>query len=232
MNVLEVHDFSKTFMVCNTPSEWLMRWLTLGRGKYGQKITVIEGVNFALEPGEAMLVRGPNGSGKSTLLKAICGALTPTTGRIHINGRLGAIIELGIGLENEATGRENACGYYSRLVDPEISEKEFVERVCCFADLQASFDHHLKHYSSGMVSRLAFAGSVAVRPDLLVIDEALSVGDQEFQKKCLMKIRDFLSQGTALIFVSHADTNLDIFTKKSRIEDGRLLFENGAPSAI
>lgn len=160
-------------------------------------------VSFSLQRGEALALIGQNGAGKSTLLKLITGTVRPTTGKIHVAGRIGAILELGLGFNPEFTGRQNVylagglMGFSGRELDaliPGIQE---------FAELGEFFDQPLRVYSSGMQARLAFAVATCVRPEVLIIDEVLSVGDSYFQHKSFDRIRQFKENGTALLFVSH-----------------------------
>jgi len=185
-------------------SEWrrILSW-------FGAGITLLDGqwvlrnVAFSVAPGEAVGIIGPNGAGKSTLLKLITGTARPTEGRVHISGRIAAILELGMGFNPELTGRQNAyhaaglMGYSLADIDHVMSEIE------AFAELGEYFDQPLRIYSSGMQARLAFSLATAVRPDLLIVDEVLSVGDTYFQHKSFDRIREFKHQGTALLFVSH-----------------------------
>lgn len=220
MKVLECVHVSKEFRVAHRPADRLVAWLTLGLIDRTFKVRVLKDVTFSLAPGDAMLIRGRNGCGKSTLLKLVSGILTPTGGTVTMNGRMGTILELGAGINGEASGRENARAFFARIDQPDMTEKEFLGKVEEFSELGEYFDLQVKHYSSGMSARLAFAGSVVVRPDLLIVDEALSVGDHAFQHKCINLIKEFLKAGTALILVSHMDLTSSLFNLEARIEDG------------
>lgn len=151
-----------------------------------------------------MGILGVNGSGKSTLLKIICGYLQPTSGGVHVGGRISAILELGTGFNREFSGRENVVLYGSLMG---LSKTSIIERMSAvedFADIGEFFDRPMRLYSSGMYARLAFACAINTDPDLLVIDEALAVGDAAFQHKCMHKIKEIQNQGVTILFVSHS----------------------------
>ena len=220
---LKIENLSKLFRVYETPKDRLVNWMTFGNAKRNKDIWVLKSINLSLKAGDGMAIQGRNGSGKSTLLKLVAGGLTPTKGTISRHGSLGAIIELGVGINEEASGEENAKGYYSRLIEPKLSFNEFLDRVRELADIGQYFEQPVKHYSSGMRARLAFAGSMAVRPDILLVDEALSVGDKDYQVKCLDLIHSYLDKGTSLLFVSHVLPDLDFIKYKATLKDGVLI---------
>lgn len=167
------------------------------------RFTALSDVSFSLMPGETLGVLGVNGAGKSTLLKLIAGVSGPTSGKVAVNGTVGALLELGAGFFPEYTGRENAL-LALRMAGMTAKEaKEALPEIQAFADIGAFFDRPVKTYSSGMFVRLAFSVATAKRPDLLLIDEALSVGDLFFQAKCITRMKEMLKAGTALVFVSH-----------------------------
>ena len=163
----------------------------------------LAGVSFSLNTGETLGVLGVNGAGKSTLLKLIAGVTAPTAGSVTTSGRIGAILELGAGFLGEYTGRQNARMSLSLSGLRGQALSEAVEQARDFAGIGDFFDQPVRVYSSGMFVRLAFACATAVQPDLLLVDEALSVGDLFFQAKCVQKMKDMLGNGTALLFVSH-----------------------------
>jgi lipopolysaccharide transport system ATP-binding protein len=164
---------------------------------------VLNDINFEVKPGEAVAIIGPNGAGKSTLLKLITGTLRASSGSVHISGRVSAILELGMGFNPEFTARQNVqhaaglMGYSSQQISQAMPDIE------AFAEIGDYFDQPLRTYSSGMQMRVAFAVATAWRPDLLIVDEALSVGDSYFQHKSFDRIRRFAKEGTTLLFVSH-----------------------------
>ncbi|MEP6938868.1 MAG: ABC transporter ATP-binding protein [Rudaea sp.] len=167
-------------------------------------VPVLRDVNLRVRRGESLGLIGENGAGKSTLLKLLTGVLTPTTGSVEVSGRIGALLELGAGFNVEYSGRENiamSAALYG-LRGEEMDAK--LPQIIAFADIGRYIDEPVKHYSSGMVVRLGFAIVAALRPDLLITDEVLAVGDESFQKKCVRWIEDYLGSGGTLILVSHS----------------------------
>lgn len=165
---------------------------------------VLQDVDLTVYRGQSLGLIGENGAGKSTLLKLIAGVLTPSQGEVQVSGRIGALLELGAGFHPEYTGRENivtAAALYG-LTDAELADK--LPEIIAFADIGRYIDEPIKHYSSGMVVRLGFAIVVSVRPDLLITDEVLAVGDESFQKKCVRWMEEYLDKGGTLILVSHS----------------------------
>ncbi|WP_278400591.1 ABC transporter ATP-binding protein [Stutzerimonas kunmingensis] len=193
---------------------------------------VLREVSFAIEPGEAVGLVGQNGAGKSTLLKLIAGTLQPTEGTVAINGRIAAILELGMGFNTELSGRQNAyhaaglMGFTVEQIDGVIGQIE------AFAEIGRYFDQPVRMYSSGMQVRVAFAVATAFRPEILIVDEALSVGDLYFQHKCFERIREFRQQGTTLLIVSHdRDSILSLCDRAILLEAGRVL-RDGRPEEV
>jgi len=186
------------------PHKWgrLAEWL--GGGDHHQLTWVLRDIAFDVAPGEAIGVIGFNGAGKSTLLKMIAGTTRPTTGRVDVGGRISALLELGIGFHPDFTGRENAfmAGQLRGLGREEVEAE--MSRIESFAGIGDYIDQPLRVYSSGMAVRLAFSVATAVRPDILIVDEALAVGDVLFQQQCYERIRAFCDAGTTLLFVSHS----------------------------
>ncbi len=183
-------------------------WFCLG--KYHNLVWVLQNVSFEVAPGEAVGIVGINGAGKSTLLKIIAGVVKPTTGSVEVGGKVSALLELGLGFHPDFTGRENVfmAAQLQGMTKREI--KELMPEIEAFAEIGDYIDQPVRVYSSGMQVRLAFSIATAVRPDVLIIDEALSVGDAAFQRKCFQRIEKFQSEGTTLLFVSHA---IDIVKK-------------------
>lgn len=200
---LQIENVGKSYRVWG--SEWLRvaSWFGLPvRPK--EEHWVLRDVSFTIAPGESVGIVGRNGAGKSTLLKMITGTTQPTEGRIVRGGRIAAILELGLGFNPELTGRQNAfhsaglMGYSQQQIESVLASIEE------FAEVGEYFDEPVRTYSSGMQVRVAFAVATAFRPDILIVDEALSVGDAYFQAKCFKRVQEFTSQGTTLILVSHA----------------------------
>ena len=201
--------------------------------KYHQDFFALRDVSFALERGLTLGVIGRNGSGKSTLLKIIAGILTPTSGRIRVKGRVAALLELGAGFNPLLTGLENIYfnGTILGLSRREIERK--MEEIVDFAGIGDYLDQPVRTYSSGMFVRLAFAVAVSVDPDILLVDEALAVGDMNFQAKCFRRLADFRACGKTVIFVTHAlDTIIRYCDRAIVLEQGRLFVEAGPKEAV
>lgn len=193
----------------------------------------LEGVDLTLGRGEALAVIGPNGAGKSTLVKVLAGLLKPSRGRITVTGRIEAIIELGGGLDPFLTGREN-CTVAGRLRAIEGSDlHEYIDQVEEFAELGDAFDAPVGSYSSGMQARLAFALAAMAHPEILLVDEALAVGDHAFQRRCVEFINQLLRRGGSLIFVSHNSFQVQSLCQRGILmEKGRTLFAGSAVDAV
>jgi lipopolysaccharide transport system ATP-binding protein len=200
--LIKVERLSKCYQIYGKPRDRLLQMLMRGRRQYFQEFWALRDISFEIRRGETVGIIGRNGSGKSTLLQLICGTLTPTSGTVEVKGRIAALLELGAGFNPEFTGRENvylAAGLYG-LSREEIDAR--FENICDFADIGEFVEQPVKTYSSGMFVRLAFAVIAHVDADILVIDEALSVGDAYFVQKCMRFLRQFMEQGT-LFFCSH-----------------------------
>jgi lipopolysaccharide transport system ATP-binding protein len=181
----------------------LQRLLGQEARQYFREFWALRDISFEVKRGEALGIIGKNGSGKSTLLQIIAGTLTPTNGEVQVNGRVAALLELGSGFNPEFTGRENVYLNGSILGFTRDQMDHRIEEIAAFADIGQFMDQPVKHYSSGMFVRLAFAVQACVEPDILIIDEALSVGDIFFQQKCHARMEELLAGDTALLFVSH-----------------------------
>jgi lipopolysaccharide transport system ATP-binding protein len=179
------------------------RWLQARAARHYRDFLALNQVSFAVRRGECWGIVGRNGSGKSTLLQIIAGTLQPTTGSVQVRGRVAALLELGSGFNPEFTGRENVFlnGAVLGLTSAQMTQK--FSEIAAFADIGDFLEQPVKTYSSGMLMRLAFAVQTAVNPDVLIIDEALSVGDAPFQAKCFARLRHLLDQGCTILFVSH-----------------------------
>ena len=184
---------------------------------------VLKDINFSIGKGEAVGIIGKNGSGKSTILKLIAGVMVPTKGQIKVKGGIAPLIELGAGFHPELSGRENV---YLNASIMGVSRKEIdkkFEEIVNFAELKDFIDTPVKHYSSGMFMRLAFAIAVHTEPDILLIDEILAVGDIEFQKKCLIKMDEFKKKKVTILFVSHSLDRIESFCNKAIfVKDGKI----------
>jgi lipopolysaccharide transport system ATP-binding protein len=199
---IAVADLSKTYQIYDLPRHRLWQSLWRGRRRFYREFHALTHVSFDVRRGEVVGIIGRNGSGKSTLLQLVCGTLTPSAGRVVAKGRIAALLELGAGFNEEFTGRENVYlnGAIMGLTTAEVDAR--YARIVEFADIGEFLDQPLKTYSTGMVVRLAFAVIAHVDADVLVIDEALAVGDVFFVQKCMRFLRDFMTRGT-ILFVSH-----------------------------
>lgn len=169
-----------------------------------QEFLALQHINLEVKRGEAWGLIGTNGSGKSTLLKLICGILKPYKGSVEVNGTIAPLIELGAGFDSELTARENIYLNGAILGHSKAFMQQHFDEIIAFAELQDFVDVPLKNFSSGMAARLGFAVATIVKPDILIVDEVLAVGDQAFQDKCRQRMEEMLSGGTTLLFVSHS----------------------------
>jgi lipopolysaccharide transport system ATP-binding protein len=192
----------KVYPIYDKPHHRLMQMLFGGNRRWYREFEALRDVNFSVRRGETVGIVGRNGSGKSTLLQIICGTLAPSTGEVHVRGRVAALLELGAGFNPEFTGRENVYlnGSVLGLARSEIDWR--FDEIASFADIGDFIEQPVKNYSSGMAMRLAFSVMAHVDADILIIDEALAVGDAFFTQKCMRYLREFKTQGT-LLFVSH-----------------------------
>lgn len=192
----------------------------------------LKDISFKVKKGETVGIIGRNGSGKSTLLQIICGTLNPTSGSIQTHGRIAALLELGSGFNPEFTGRENV--YMNALVLG-LSQKEIDARfdsIAAFADIGEFINHPIKTYSSGMVVRLAFAVQSQIDPDILVVDEALSVGDAKFQAKCFERLRQLKENGTSILLVTHASEQIVTHCSIAILLNNGIQLETGEPKHV
>jgi len=200
---IRASELNKHFRIYRWPFDRLREALLLDRRHYHTVVHALRDVSFSVRQGESVGLLGRNGSGKTSLLSVLAGTLAPTTGSVDVYGRVGAILALGIGFLPQYTGRENARNGLIALGVPSAELDEKMAQVVEFSELGKAIDHPIKTYSSGMHSRLGFSLAVCIEPDILLVDEALSVGDAAFQHKCQKRIRTFLEQGKTLLFVSH-----------------------------
>ena len=200
---IQVTDVEKVYKLYNKPSDRLKEALGIGRGKHHREHHALKGINMSIRQGECVGIIGTNGSGKSTILKIITGVLNPTSGSVTVNGRISALLELGAGFNNEYNGIENIYlnGTMIGFTEKEIDEK--LDSILEFADIGDYVYQPVKTYSSGMFVRLAFAVAINIDPEILIVDEALSVGDVFFQAKCYHKFEEFKEMGKTIVFVSH-----------------------------
>ena len=216
------------------PTRWsrLFEWMLPFRGARHKLKWVLQDINFQVAPGEAVGLIGINGAGKSTLLKLITGTTQPTTGAVAMQGRVAALLELGMGFHPDFTGRQNVV-MAGQLLGMGLAEiAELMPQIEDFAGIGDYIDQPVRVYSSGMQMRLAFSVATARRPDILIVDEALSVGDAYFQHKSFDRIRQFRKQGTTLLLVSHDKQAIQSVCDRAILLDGGRLAKEGKPEEI
>ena len=208
----------------------MLEWLT-GKTRH-DKTWVLRDINFTINPGEAVGIVGVNGAGKSTLLKIITGTTQPTSGSVHTEGRVAALLELGMGFHPDFTGRQNVfmAGQLLGLHSDEIAA--CLPAIEAFAEIGDYIDRPVRTYSSGMQMRLAFSVATAVRPAVLIVDEALSVGDAYFQHKSFSKIREFREQGTTLLIVSHDRSAIQSLCDRAILLERGFVIKDGPPEEV
>ncbi len=230
MGALVVSNLGKAYK--RYPSKWAraLEWIS-GKPRH-DKTWVLRDISFTVSPGEAVGIIGVNGAGKSTLLKIITGTTQPTTGSVGIQGRVAALLELGMGFHPDFTGRQNAfmAGQLLGLRADEIAA--CMPAIEAFAEIGDYIDHSVRMYSSGMQMRLAFSVATAVRPDILIVDEALSVGDAYFQHKSFNKIREFRELGTTLLIVSHDRSAIQSLCDRAILLEHGYVIKDGNPEEV
>ena len=209
-----------------------MRQLRGKRTEY-RDFWALRDVDLRVKHGEFVGLIGRNGAGKSTLLKVIARALTPTAGRMYVRGNVAPIIELGAGFHPELTGRENVYINGTMLGYSNAEMRRKFERIVEFSELAAFIDSPIRTYSTGMIARLGFAIAADVEPDILIVDEVLAVGDEEFQKKCLARMHEIRDNGATILFVTHAvDTMRDLADRAVLVENGHLVCSGSVDEVI
>ncbi|PHV07836.1 ABC transporter ATP-binding protein [Janthinobacterium sp. BJB412] len=231
MGSIHVSQLGKAYK--QYPGRWsrLLEWLTPGPARRHHLKWVLRDINFSIAPGEAVGLIGVNGAGKSTLLKLITGTTQPSCGQVRVAGRVAALLELGMGFHPDFSGRQNAL-MAGQLIGLGVDEVQaLMPAIEAFAEIGDYIDQPVRIYSSGMQVRLAFAVATAVRPDILIVDEALAVGDVFFQQKCYARIRAYCRAGTTLLFVSHAMDALYSLCQRAILIDGGRIALDGTPRA-
>lgn len=229
---LDVEQLGKLYPIYEHPRDRLIQALWGKRKQLYRPFWALQDVSFQLKQGQTLGVVGRNGSGKSTLLQLICGTLTPTTGKAWVKGRIGALLELGSGFNPEFTGLENVFlnGTLLGLTSSEIDSR--LDTILGFADIGDFINQPVKTYSSGMAVRLAFAVQAHVQPDLLVVDEALAVGDEMFQKKCYSHLERLKQEGTAILLVTHSCPQILQHCDQALLLSGGRLKLHGSPKQV
>ena len=228
---VSLHGIEKRYQLYRSSLERCKEALHPFRKRYAEEFAALKGIDLEIPRGETWGIIGLNGSGKSTLLKIICGVIQPSAGRVQVNGRISALLELGSGFNPEYTGRENLffAGVLAGFSRAEM-EARFPE-IAAFAEIGEFMDQPVKNYSSGMLMRLAFAVSVHIEPDILVIDEALAVGDARFQHKCIKKIKEFQNRSTIILVTHDLNAVLTLCDRVAWLHQGELL-ETGPPREV
>lgn len=221
--IIDIKHLSKVYHLYDRPVDRLKEVLSLSRRCFHRDHHALNDISLRIQKGDSVGIVGKNGSGKSTLLKIIAGVLSPTGGEVAIRGKISALLELGAGFNPEYTGLENIYlnGTMMGYSRGEMAKK--VKDIIAFADIGDYIYQPVKTYSSGMFARLAFAVSISVEPDILIVDEVLSVGDARFQVKCIDKMKELKTMGTTILFVSHATEQIKRFCNKAIwMQDGEI----------
>lgn len=229
---IRLEGVGKTYRLYRSPGERLKEALHPGRKRYHQEHRALDDVSFDLPKGRTLGLLGLNGSGKSTLLQIIAGVLEPTRGTVEVQGRVAALLELGAGFNPDLSGRDNAVTNALVLGLSEEEARARLPEVEAFADIGHYFDQPVKTYSSGMFMRVAFASSICVDPDIMIIDEALAVGDAKFQEKCFRRLREFQAQGRTILFVTHDRASVTSLCDDAVLLHHGRLVARGAPKDV
>jgi len=230
---IQVDHVCRRFRVYPQPVRTLKEMI-VARGRLkGRDVEALTDVSFSVEPGEAVGLIGRNGSGKTTLLKIVAGIIKPTSGRVAVGGRIGSLLELGAGFHPEFTGRENVNLNGSILGLKRDVIRRHMAEIESFSELERFMELPVRTYSSGMVMRLGFAVAAHLEVDVLLLDEVFAVGDEEFQRKCFGKIREFKQRGGTIVFVSHDAAAVErLCSRAVLLREGRLVFDGPVREAI
>lgn len=234
--LLHVENISKEFKLYDEADRSLkgtvVRYLRTGKRSTFQTKKVLRGISFDLRQGDVIGIVGENGAGKSTLLKIITGILAPSSGKVFVNGRIIALLEIGLGFHDDLTGRENSFLYGSLLGIPNRRMKTMLEEIVRFSGLEEFIDLPIRKYSSGMKMRLGFSIATAIDPDILILDEVFSVGDVFFKKKSEQRLAEIISRGRGLLLVTHDLATVSEVCNRAILirSDGTLL--EGTPESV
>lgn len=228
--IIRFKNVSKTYKLFKNEKQRLLS--IFAKNPIYRKRNAVTNISFDVKKGESVALLGKNGAGKSTVLKLITGVTRPTRGRIRVNGRVSAMLELTVGFNGELTGRENIY-FRGALLGAKKSEiKEVEDKIIEFADLGEYIDQPLRMYSSGMKARLGFAVNINIKPEILIVDEALSVGDAAFRTKCNKKILEMIDDGATFLFVTHSIATAKRFCKRGIVlKQGRVVYDNSIEKA-
>jgi ABC-type polysaccharide/polyol phosphate transport system ATPase subunit len=229
---VRVDSVSKQYRIYDRPADRLKETLTRGHWKAHREFWALKDISFAIEAGTTTGIIGPNGSGKSTLLQIITGTLEPTHGNVSIEGRVAALLELGAGFNPEFTGIENIFMNAALMGFSRAETEHLLPEIANFAEIGDFIYQPLKTYSSGMYIRLAFAAAIAVQPQILIIDEALAVGDAVFQHRCMRRIKEMQENGTTILFVSHDPSAIRALCNHAILLNQGQKIAEGTPSDV
>lgn len=232
MNAVELIGISKKYNIYEQPTDRLKELITRNRIPFHREFWALRDINLTFESGAVTGIIGLNGSGKSTILQIIANVIQPTAGEVKRCGRMAALLELGAGFQGEYTGRENAlvAGMIQGISKEEMERR--IPDIIDFAEIGDFIDQPTKTYSSGMYIRLAFAVSILVDPDILVVDEVLAVGDTRFQKKCEERISKMINSGKTIIFVTHSMGSVKELCNKAILLSNGKVVTQGSPAHI
>lgn len=230
--VIVVDNVSKCFEMYAQPKDRLVQFFFRGKRQLYKEFWALKNISFEVQRGETFALLGRNGSGKSTLLQIIAGTLAPTTGTVQTEGVLTALLELGSGFNPDFTGRENVYLNGSVLGFSQSQMDELFDDIAAFADIGDHLDQPVKTYSSGMYVRLAFAVQACVNPQILIVDEALSVGDEKFQRKCFDHLENLRSQGCSILLVTHSTSTVEKFCQRAALLHKGVLHGIGSAKEI
>ncbi|MDH3688459.1 MAG: ABC transporter ATP-binding protein [Gammaproteobacteria bacterium] len=230
--IIQVEHLSKCYHIYRQPIDRIKQGIWKERKRFFREFWALRDVSFDVERGDSVGIIGQNGSGKSTLLELISGTLTPTSGKLKVDGRVAALLQLGAGFNPEFTGKENVCMNAAIMG---LSQSELDSRytdILSFSEIEDFIDQPIKTYSSGMYVRLAFSVAINMDPDILVVDEALSVGDARFQRKCFRKFHELKERGKTILFVTHSTELINAHCDKALFLDHGKLREIGRPREV
>jgi lipopolysaccharide transport system ATP-binding protein len=231
MTLVRVRQLGKSYVSFDSETARVLKWFGIPT-RASREDWIIRHLNFDIYPGESVGFVGQNGAGKSTLLKVLAGILSPTEGTVETNGRVAAIIELGMGFNQDVSGRENAIHAAELMGHSRASIATKMEFIESFVELPEYFDKPLRTYSTGMQMRVAFAVATAFEPDLLIVDEALAVGDTYFQHKCFRRIKELQQNGTSLLVVSHDKGAIQALCDRAILLENGLILRDGSPESV
>ena len=229
---LRVESISKQYRIYDRPADRLKETFTRGRWKAHREFWALKDISFEVEAGTTTGIIGPNGSGKSTLLQIITGTLEPTHGSVSLEGRVAALLELGAGFNAEFTGIENVFMNAALMGLSKAETEQLLPEIASFAEIGDFLYQPMKVYSSGMYIRLAFAAAIAVSPQILIIDEALAVGDAVFQHRCTRRIKEMQANGTTILFVSHDPGAIRALCSRAILLNGGKMEADGPPTEV